>query len=262
MAATTRWSTPWPATRPCTDGSPPTAPNRATTKTAPDGACPRPGTSGTRTRPSAGRPIRTRCWKPASAPATARRAMPGAAWTARSSTAPPTACASKKGMEGRLREIAANVYYSDVDHVMDNYTLRAPDPDGAMPMPMASNVAHRTSGGRAALGFGGDHWELTAGVDARNSRHARRSAMGRGQYLAQPWTVDARFRQAGAFAELHWHLDARNHLIAGARVDRAEAEDRRASTGGMMPMPNPTLGQTRSETLPSAFVRFEQDIDG
>lgn len=168
----------------------------------------------------------------------------------------------KKGMEGRLREIAANAYYNDVDHVMDNYTLRDPDPNGTMPMPMASNVAHRTSGGRVALGFGGEHWDLTAGLDARSSRHARRSAMGRDRYLAQPWTVDARFRQAGAFAELHWHLDARNHVIAGARVDRAEAEDRRASTGGMMPMPNPTAGQTRSETLPSAFVRFEQDIDG
>src|SRR5690606_38348437 len=168
----------------------------------------------------------------------------------------------KKNMEGTLREVVANVYYNDVDHVMDNYTLRDPDPDGAMPMPMASNVAHRTSGGRAAFGFGGEHWELTAGADARGSRHARRGGMGRDRYQAQPWTVDARFRQAGAFAELHWHLDARNHLIAGARVDRAEAEDRRASTGGMMPMPNPTLGQTRSETLPSTFVRYEQDIDG
>src|SRR5690606_7411793 len=61
----------------------------------------------------------------------------------------------KKGMEGRLRELTANVYYNDVDHVMDNYSLREPDPDGAMPMPMASNVAHRTSGGRAAFVVGG-----------------------------------------------------------------------------------------------------------
>jgi iron complex outermembrane receptor protein len=168
----------------------------------------------------------------------------------------------KKNMEGALREVTANVYYNDVDHVMDNYTLRDPDPDGAMPMPMASNVAHRTSGGRAALGFGGEHWELAAGVDARASRHARRSAMGRDQYLAQPWQVDARFRQTGAFAELDWHLGGRNHLIAGARLDRAEAEDRRAGTGGMMPMPNPTQGLTRAETLPSAFARFEQDLEG
>lgn len=168
----------------------------------------------------------------------------------------------KKGMEGRLRAIAANLYANDVDHVMDNYTLRDPDPQGAMPTAMASNVAHRTRGGRAALDVGGERWELAAGIDARTSRHARRAAMGRDQYLAQPWTVDARFRQAGAFAELHWHLQPRQHLVAGARVDRAEVEDRRASTGGMMPMPNPTLGQARAQTLPSAFVRYERDVDG
>src|SRR5690606_16319734 len=44
----------------------------------------------------------------------------------------------KKGMEGRLRAIAANLYANDVDHVMDNYTLRDPDPQGAMPTAMAS----------------------------------------------------------------------------------------------------------------------------
>lgn len=166
----------------------------------------------------------------------------------------------KKGMEGVLNEVSANLYDNDVDHVMDNYTLRDPDPAGTMPMPMASNVAHRTTGGRMALGWSGAHWELSTGLDARRSRHARRSAMGRDQYLAQPWTVDARFRQAGAFAELHWHLDERRHLISGLRIDRAEAEDaRRSIGGGMMPMPNPSFGQRRSETLPSAFVRYEQD---
>ena len=161
-----------------------------------------------------------------------------------------------------LRKLSANVYDNDVDHVMDNYTLRDPDPASAMPMPKASNVAHHTVGGRAALEWAGQGWELTAGVDARRSRHSQRSAMGRGQYLVQPWRVDARFRQAGAFAELHRHLAGRRHLIAGLRVDRAEAEDLRSTTGGMMPMPNPTFGRVRGETLPSAFMRFEQDLAG
>jgi len=168
----------------------------------------------------------------------------------------------KKAIGGVLDGIAANAYYNDVDHVMDNYTLRDPDPAGMMPMPMASNVAHRTTGGRAALEWRGEGWDLTTGVDARRSRHAQRSATGRDLYLAQPWSVDARFRQAGAFAELHWHLSERRHLIGGLRVDRAEAEDLRRSTGGMMPMPNPTFGQVRGETLPSAFARFEQDAAG
>lgn len=178
----------------------------------------------------------------------------------------------KKNMPGALREVEANLYYNDIDHVMDNYTLRDPDPAGPMPMPMASNVAHRTVGGRAALTWSGDHWDLTGGVDARASRHSQRSGMGRGAHLAEPWNVDARFRQAGAFAELHWHVSSEHHLIAGARVDRAEAEDRRMHAGGgghghghdhgHDAMPNPTANTTRSETLPSAFVRYERQLAG
>src|SRR5690606_20004680 len=121
----------------------------------------------------------------------------------------------------------------------------------------------------AALTWTGHRWDLTGGVDARASRHSKRSAMGRGAYLAQPWNVDARFRQAGAFAELHWHLDDQHHLIGGARLDRAEAEDRRMHAGGgghgghgAMPMPNPTAGMPRSESLPSAFIRYEQTVPG
>ncbi|MGY0634151.1 TonB-dependent copper receptor [Luteimonas sp. A478] len=176
----------------------------------------------------------------------------------------------RSNLTGTLTDVEANLYYNDIDHVMDNYTLRSPDPDSSMPMPMASNVAHRTTGGRMALTWHGDHWDLTGGLDARASRHAKRSAMGRGAYLAQPWEVDARFRQSGVFAELHWHISDQHHLIAGARADRVDAEDRRMHAGGGhghggahdMPAANPTAGMKRSKTLPSAFVRYEQTLAG
>ena len=105
-------------------------------------------------------------------------------------------------------------------------------------------------------------WEVTTGVDLRDSRHRRRSASGRGAYLALPWSVDAKFHSWGAFAESHWHITDTHHVMSGVRVDRAEAQDLRASTGGMMPMPNPTAGMVRRETLPSAFVRYEHDMGG
>lgn len=155
----------------------------------------------------------------------------------------------RKNMQGTLNEVEANLYYNDIDHVMDNYTLRDPDPDGMMPMAMASNVAHRTVGGRAALTWRGAHWDLTGGIDGLASKHSYRRGMGRDAYQAQPWEVDARFRQAGAFAELHWHISDRDHLIGGARLDRAEAGDQRMHAG-----------VTRSETLPSAFLRYEQSV--
>mgnify|MGYP003582855492 CR=1 FL=1 len=169
----------------------------------------------------------------------------------------------KTDIGGVLDAVKANVYRNEVDHVMDNYSLRDPDPTSSMPMPMASNVGDTTQGGRVALTWQQDRWELTAGVDGRQSEHRKRSAMGRGAYLAQPWTDDARFRTLGVFAESHWHISDVHHLMSGLRIDRAQVDDLRATTGsGMMPMPNPTAGQRRSETLPGGFVRYEHDMSG
>ncbi|MBJ6983870.1 TonB-dependent copper receptor [Luteimonas sp. MC1750] len=165
---------------------------------------------------------------------------------------------------GALQAFEASLFHNVADHVMDNYSLRDPNPAGAMPMPMASNVERSTTGGRAAATWRGAAFELVTGIDAQDSRHRRRSAMGRGAYLAVPWTVDARFDNLGAFAEGTWFQGERNRWIAGARVDRAGAEDGRASIAGGHgghAMPNPTAGQSREETLNAGFVRFEQDVD-
>jgi len=171
----------------------------------------------------------------------------------------------KKHIGGVLDAVTASVYRNKVDHVMDNYSLRDPDPTSSMPMPMpmASNVGDTSQGGRVALTWQQDRWEVTAGVDGRQSEHRKRSAMGRGAYLAQPWTDDARFRTLGVFAESHWHISDVHHLMSGLRIDRAQVDDLRATTGsGMMPMPNPTAGQRRSDTLPGGFVRYEHDMGG
>src|SRR3546814_6483931 len=52
-----------------------------------------------------------------------------------------------------LRKVEAQLYYNYANHVMDNYTLRAPDPSSAMPMGMASDVDRATWGGRVAGTF-------------------------------------------------------------------------------------------------------------
>ena len=168
----------------------------------------------------------------------------------------------KKHIGGVLDAVSGNVYRNRVDHVMDNYTLRDPDPAGGMPMPMASNVGDTSQGGRLAATWQQDRWELTAGVDGRRSEHRNRSAMGRGAYRNAAWSDDARFHNVGVFAESHWHLDEVHHLMSGVRVDRASVDDLRATAGGMMPMPNPTAGQRRAETLPGGFIRYEHDMGG
>ena len=164
------------------------------------------------------------------------------------------------GLDGALKEVQANLFYNRADMVMDNYTLREPNPMSMMPMPMASNIDRRTTGGRVAAAWETAKVRVSAGGDMQESRHREREAMGRGMYAEQPWQTDADLSNIGAFAELAWQLNARSRTVAGARIDRAEATDRRESTGGMMPMPNPTAGQTRRETLGSGFVRYEREI--
>ncbi|MEO7200191.1 MAG: TonB-dependent copper receptor, partial [Dokdonella sp.] len=167
---------------------------------------------------------------------------------------------AKNNIGGVLDAVEANVYSNYADHVMDNYTLRAPDPHGAMPMPMASNVDRRTSGGRVAGTWVWSQFSLTGGLDHQRNRHRARSGMGAMSYRVQPWLADAEFSNTGLFAEGSWKFAEQQRLIAGARMDRAAVEDLRRSTGGMMPMPNPSAGVTRHENLPGGFVRYEHDL--
>jgi len=166
-------------------------------------------------------------------------------------------------LPGKWQSISANLYHNNVDHVMDNYTLRTPNPSSAMPMAMATHVDRRTQGGRVAAQWQAEALVLTFGMDAQDSRHRRRSGMGRGAYRLQARERDAVFRNLGVFSEVTIGAASARRWIAGLRVDRAEASDHRATLGGGMlgmPMPNPTAGHTREQTLASAFFRHERDL--
>ncbi|KVT81557.1 TonB-dependent receptor [Burkholderia ubonensis] len=160
-----------------------------------------------------------------------------------------------------LDRVEARVYYNEADHVMDNYTLRQPDPTSSMPMRMASEVRRRTLGARAAATFRfGDDFRLVAGVDAQSNRLDSRSAMGRQNYADKPWNAQTTMWNAGAFGELTWYASDASRVIGGARVDYASARDKRPTTGGMMGKPNPTFDDDRSRVLPSGFIRYERDL--
>lgn len=160
-----------------------------------------------------------------------------------------------------LDKLEAQVYYNYADHVMDNYSLRTPSGMGMMAGPMASNVDRRTLGGRLAATWRWDDFKLITGVDAQTNEHRERSGMGINTYDEQPWDKDAVFHNYGAFGELTWYAAERDRVITGARLDRASVKDYRQSTGsGMMAMPNPTADDTRADTLPSGFARYEHDL--
>lgn len=170
-----------------------------------------------------------------------------------------------------LDKIEAKVYYNYADHIMDNFRLRVPDPTSMMNGPMAAQVDRRTLGTRVAATWKWDSVELITGIDAQRSEHRQRSStlsmMGGYTDADQyPWDKDAVMHNYGVFAEATWSLAERDRLISGARLDRSSAKDFRPSFSSMMgmgmPIPNPTADETRAETLPSGFVRYEHDLDG
>ncbi|MDR8732239.1 TonB-dependent copper receptor [Burkholderia pseudomultivorans] len=168
----------------------------------------------------------------------------------------------KRHIGDMLDRVEARVYYNEADHVMDNYTLRQPDPASSMPMRMAAEVRRRTFGARAAATFRfGDDFKLVTGVDAQTNRLDSRSAMGRQNYGDQPWNAQATMWNAGAFGELTWYASDASRVIGGARIDYASARDKRPATSGMMmSRPNPTFDDDRARVLPSGFVRYERDL--
>jgi iron complex outermembrane receptor protein len=164
--------------------------------------------------------------------------------------------------------IEAQLYYNYADHVMDNFTLRSPDPKSMMPMPMASNVDRRTLGGRVAGTWRWDRVELVAGVDGQTSEHRRRAStynMMSGVYTDADqygWSKDAEMDNVGVFGEATVKFDRRQRLVSGARVDRASAKDFRQTITNPKKesWANPSADDTRSKTLYSGFTRYERDL--
>lgn len=157
----------------------------------------------------------------------------------------------KTGFDGALQKLQASLYRNQADHVMDNYSLRQPNPRGMMPRPMASQVERLTQGGRAALEWRWPGVELVVGADAFNSSHTRRRAMGRGAYRAVPRMTDALMRNRGVFVEAGREAQAGSRWVAGLRHDRASVFDRRLAAESA------TAGQRRNRALGSGFVRYE-----
>lgn len=169
----------------------------------------------------------------------------------------------RKNLGGALEGIEASAFHNTADHVMDNYSLREPNPHSAMPMPMVSNVDRETWGGRIVADWRWGRILLNSGVDFQDSQHRQRGGIGRDTHQSQPWNKDADFTNTGVFTELSWALTENRRWIAGGRLDRAEVTDQRATMraghghgGGQMA--NPTAGATRKESLHSGFIRYEQ----
>ncbi len=157
----------------------------------------------------------------------------------------------------------AELYYTAVDHVMDNYSLRPTVPATLLRTPTESD----TWGGRVS----GDISLSTAttwtiGADYQdNQREAILHNDTAGTVMSHMW-ADAQLQQFGLFTELGSDLTDSTHLDLGLRYDRVETELGDPDAAGMR-SPNQmfamyygTTGHDSNEDNVGGFIRLKQEL--
>ena len=151
-----------------------------------------------------------------------------------------------------IQKFEGQVNYSYNDHVMDNFSLR-PAPliemqhgnmTMLMPNPMAMQVTRRTLNSRLALTSEWSKWSLMTGVDSQFNKHGGAMTSPIMPAMNVAFSSDMRFQSYGGFGELAYQFSDQNKLVMGARIDHVEIDALR-------------LQDKRTETLPSAFIRLE-----
>lgn len=201
----------------------------------------------------------------------------------------------KKNVSEVIKQVNAQVDYSYNDHVMDNFRLRTPpkmdsssghgnmghkkmdhdnmggamnhnamnhdahndmghgsmdhgnmghgDMDhGSMKGPSEMQVTRRTLNARASMNLEWDKLSVITGIDSQQNKHG-----GAMPQMNMPFFTNMKFQSYGAFAEMTYPLNDSNSLISGARLDQTKINDFKA-------------GATRKETLPSGFIRLENEM--
>ncbi|MCR9254935.1 MAG: TonB-dependent receptor [Alphaproteobacteria bacterium] len=175
---------------------------------------------------------------------------------------------------GIFRDIEANAYFSAVDHVMDNFSLRTSS-GMAMRVPSESD----TYGGRilARLDIGAVDAEI--GADLQNNNRDATVYAGPEPLVAAADPARERFfmwpdltvRQIGLFAEAERPVAARTRATLGARLDFVRASAGRAGrspalAGGQTPndlyrgVYGSDFASDRNETNVGGLLRIEHDL--
>ena len=136
-----------------------------------------------------------------------------------------------------FNEINLTVYKSDVEHLMDNYSVRERT---MMPNGAAAPSASDTQGGRLLLTIDGDNSQWHFGLDHKANDQKAELYMDVGKdgsynmLMARMWP-DVELRQSGLFAELDYTVSGDDTLRLGLRWDEFEARALSSSApAGMM----------------------------
>jgi iron complex outermembrane receptor protein len=173
----------------------------------------------------------------------------------------------RENLNPLVTRIEARFYHNYVDHVMDNYTLRPFMAMVGMANPAVSNPDRLTTGVLAQLTLSPlETLSLATGVDFQRNAHTIRSTSNQtaAPYETKARVRDAEFTQSGFFAEGTGTVAPGRRVVAGARLDRWEAEDSRRTVAiaMMTPVGNPSAGRVRQTHLLSGFVRYEHELGG
>ena len=158
----------------------------------------------------------------------------------------------KRAISNLVRRVGLQYDHNYIDHVMDNYSLRA--------KPAAANYSwnnpdRKTDGLRidGDLALGADT-SLTLGLDRQQNTHTVRSANGAAPVpiSSLPRGRDFESTNTGLFAELTHALGPASRLVGGLRHDRFSADRHNAVTG----LANGSV----EERLNGGFLRYEHDL--
>ncbi|AOA59508.1 TonB-dependent receptor domain-containing protein [Acinetobacter larvae] len=194
----------------------------------------------------------------------------------------------KKNLTPIIQQVDAQIDYSYNDHIMDNFSLRTPPRMGSGgghghsmhmahsrpkahaqtmqhgshdmghgshdmgPNRMSMQVTRRTLNARANMTLAWDKFKLITGVDSQQNKHGGNMLMLDMPNMSSDFFTNMKFESYGAFGELSYQLNDANTVITGVRVDQSKISNFQRDQ-------KPT--QTRKETLPSAFIRLENEMD-
>ncbi|MEJ2621874.1 MAG: TonB-dependent copper receptor [Candidatus Thiodiazotropha sp.] len=171
---------------------------------------------------------------------------------------------------GPFSAIKAEIYSSEVEHLMDNYSLR----ELTMPMRMSVPTTSDTKGGRLLADLMLGEATLTVGFDMQNNeRDANRYS---GMPNMEPTTLQsimwpgAELEQTGIFMEISQPISDLDKVKAGLRYDRVDASISRGDEKpdlGPSPTPNNLYAayyaDTSDETTENnvgGFVQYQREI--
>ena len=143
---------------------------------------------------------------------------------------------------------------SEIDHVMDTYSLRTIRNPAGMQIKNANNPKRNTDTGRLKATFDWDKLNLQTGLDYLDDVHVARHERGGDGYSHKPYMPNQSFKQWGMFAEAAWQQTDNQRWVAGLRHDQVKAHYDTAR------VTDPVLKHQKFN-LNSGFLRWERNTD-